>query len=769
MPHHFEYDDFSIELKPTAAGGFETRVSLQSGGSAPSPFELPAAFDHVDSMLGWMESAVLLRNVHRIHPEKGPADLEKIGGSLFAALFREGVGEAFREACRLAHSGNRGLRLRLVFDPQAKKAPVWLAALPWEALYDRSNGQFLSQNPRTPVVRYLQRERFDDPRLPPVDEPLRVLVTLSQPTDLAALDGVSEKARIEESFGSGSAERVAILQSPSLADLRAALEQHQPHLLHLTSHGSFDPESGEGFLLLENEGGEADPVTGHELATVIQSCPHLRLVVLNACSTGAMPRHHGLDPFSGVAAALLLRGLPAVVAMQFPISDSAAIVFSGAFYRALADGKCLELALTEGRHAIHDQLRNGEWLTPALYLRAEHGQLFRAAKENKMEEMIQSREALIRRLTTGFVGRQFLFEAIDRFFDEEEQGYFLIEGDPGVGKTAIMAQLVHRRGYLAHFNIRGEPDSNRTRAFLANICAQLIVRYGLPEKAIPPEAREGPAFLGRLLEKISTLLGEDERLVILVDALDEVDDAGTEGNILGLPVHLPKRVYFVLTTRRLPKDEPERWQLRTDCPLKRYALRHDDLANQADAKAYVEQEADLHALDSWWLAQRLDRREFVELFVVLSEGNFRYLHHVLPELRPGGLYRDRLIAQLPQGLEEYYRDHWARMRELCGQDWYEYQLPVLAALTVVQRPIPFELIVYLTCIEQPVRVLTVLLAWEGFFHIEADLSRNLRLQRYRFYHATFIDFVGRQEEVDLTSSTRQMKERLYRDFVKSGA
>ena len=85
-----------------------------------------------------------------------------------------------------------------------------------------------------------------------------------------------------------------------------------------------------------------------------------------------MPRISGVEPFSGVATALVRAGVPAVLAMQFPISDQAAIAFSREFYRRLASGDALETAVTEGRLLISRRDPESlEWATPVLYLRAE--------------------------------------------------------------------------------------------------------------------------------------------------------------------------------------------------------------------------------------------------------------------------------------------------------------------------------------------------------------------------------------------------------------
>jgi hypothetical protein len=57
--------------------------------------------------------------------------------------------------------------------------------------------------------------------------------------------------------------------------------------------------------------------------------------------------------------------------MQQPISDRAAIAFSGAFYHSLASGESVAAAVTEGRLEIWRGDQDGvEWATPALFLAA---------------------------------------------------------------------------------------------------------------------------------------------------------------------------------------------------------------------------------------------------------------------------------------------------------------------------------------------------------------------------------------------------------------
>ncbi len=85
---------------------------------------------------------------------------------------------------------------------------------------------------------------------------------------------------------------------------------------------------------------------------------------------------------------------------------------------------------------------------------------------------------LIEERTRNFVGRQFIFDGIDKFIENPafRSGYILIKGEPGIGKTALVAKLIKERNWIHHFNIRSQGITS-TSAFVRNVCAQLIILY----------------------------------------------------------------------------------------------------------------------------------------------------------------------------------------------------------------------------------------------------------------------------------------------------
>src|SRR5262249_39364321 len=90
------------------------------------------------------------------------------------------------------------------------------------------------------------------------------------------------------------------------------------------------------------------------------------------------------DPYSGMAQGLIQQEAAAVVAMQFPISDDAAIVFTREFYGAVTDGEPLDQAIASARKALLAE-HAAEWATPVLFLRAADGRVgggFRAGSRH---------------------------------------------------------------------------------------------------------------------------------------------------------------------------------------------------------------------------------------------------------------------------------------------------------------------------------------------------------------------------------------------------
>ncbi len=351
------FDDLSLRFELTPQGD-EITVRIDSspmGSSQAVPFLVP-------SLPAWNGD---------FYVAEGEA--QRFGDVLFRSLF---TGEARERLltclARLEAQPQLGLRLRLKMVPEVVGL---LADIPWELLYRAETRDFLSLNVRTPVVRHLEVQRAMPSRRQV--ERLRLLVVLSSPRDMDPLDLELERQRIEVGVGCVPGIELNFLAGATLGSLRQRVRDEPFDVMHFVGHGTCHGQSA-GAVLFEDATGRSVAVSGEVLAENLKGFEELRLVVLNACESANTPSlDAGGDPFRGVASALLMAGAPAVVAMQRPISDEAAVTFSHAFYDGLGRGDGLENAVTEGRLAVFSSPSvSWEWSTPVLFLGCPNGRLF---------------------------------------------------------------------------------------------------------------------------------------------------------------------------------------------------------------------------------------------------------------------------------------------------------------------------------------------------------------------------------------------------------
>ncbi|MEZ4673310.1 MAG: SUMF1/EgtB/PvdO family nonheme iron enzyme [Caldilineaceae bacterium] len=143
-------------------------------------------------------------------------------------------------------------------------------------------------------------------------------------------------------------------------------------MLHYIGHGYFDDATDVGGLILEDAVGNGEFVTAAKLGELLHDQESLRLVYLNACE-GA--RSGQGDSFAGVAQQLIQQGIPAILAMQFAVSDDAALLLSQEFYHAIADGLPVDSAVAEARKRLSVAGNDLEWGTPVLFSRSDDNRL----------------------------------------------------------------------------------------------------------------------------------------------------------------------------------------------------------------------------------------------------------------------------------------------------------------------------------------------------------------------------------------------------------
>jgi CHAT domain/WD domain, G-beta repeat len=361
------YVDFDVLLERGEEGTYRARVVNAPAGQTPSvAFTLPFTPLELENFV--LRVGRPRRIVRRIDAPETAA-IKSFGGQLYRALFHDQLEVNLLRSLSEATAQRTGLRIRLRLSDTPE-----LAELPWEFLYDQARNRFLGLSDRTPLVRFL--EVPDPPRPLTVSPPLQVLVMIASPSDLPRLDVEQEWRNLRTALApleEAGQVQVTRLETATLAALRQQLRRADGNVLHFIGHGGFDPQTQDGVLALEDQTGRSRLVSGQDLGVLLHDHDALRLVLLNACE-GA--RADPSDPFAGTAQSLIQQGIPAVVAMQFEITDPAAISLASELYAAVADGYPLDAALTEARKAIWADGNQVEWATPVLYLRARDGRIF---------------------------------------------------------------------------------------------------------------------------------------------------------------------------------------------------------------------------------------------------------------------------------------------------------------------------------------------------------------------------------------------------------
>ena len=362
--------EIEIELGPgPRSGEYGAKVlRAASGGEPESTFALDV--DGLVNRSRTLETTVLASAARA----RGPVvpELEKplrqVGSELFRALFAGPIGTAYRAS--LAVARERGKKLRVVLRITAPE----LAVMPWEALYDEELQAYICRT--EPLVRHIDAPYSPEPL--PVRPPLRILGIVASPRGLPELNVDAEKQRLEQALAAPNAAgqvQVEWLTQASWSSVHERLLREQWHVLHFIGHGDYDPERGEGRIALVRDDGRADWVDATSLADLLDEAdPTPRLVVLNSCASAQGGSH---DLFSGTAATLVHRGISAVAAMQFSVSDTAAVAFPRGFYTALAGGRSVDEAVRSGRIEILGTGRGTlEWVTPVLHVRGDATRLF---------------------------------------------------------------------------------------------------------------------------------------------------------------------------------------------------------------------------------------------------------------------------------------------------------------------------------------------------------------------------------------------------------
>ncbi len=375
------YLDFELEIGQGSGREYPVALVRSPAGEARATIRFPFDELELENHLQKLEIALLRSGGKRrrvLLPEE--QTVQSFGQHLFDVLLAGEVRSRYDVSQSEARQQDKGLRLKLrIQSPE-------LAALPWEFLYDSRQGEYVCLSRDTPLIRYLELPQVIRPLS--VTPPLRILAMISSPHDLEPLNLDREKQRVEEATKSLRAQGLlefTWLEGQTWRDLQRAMRGGPWHGFHFIGHGGFDRNAEEGLIALATEQGETYRLFATELARLLADHRSLRLAVLNSCE-GA--RGGKRDIFSSTAAIMVRRGIPAVLAMQYEITDRAAIEFARSFYEAVAEGMPVDAAVAEARKSISLAVTNTlEWGTPVLYMRSPDGVLFSLSEKPSAKEV----------------------------------------------------------------------------------------------------------------------------------------------------------------------------------------------------------------------------------------------------------------------------------------------------------------------------------------------------------------------------------------------
>jgi WD40 repeat protein len=299
-----------------------------------------------------------------------------------------------------------------------------------------------------------------------------------------------------------------------------------------------------------------------------------------------------------------------------------------------------------------------------------------------------------------FTGRRELIARIGEFIDTKPRGWVVIQGEAGVGKSALAAYLVSKHDWFHHFTWFS--DAKSPESARKNLAAQLISVFGLDDRApggdLPAHAGQ-PKYLASVLRDAAAKRDKETAgrpIVLVIDTLAEMEPDGQNETPMGLPRadELPHKVFIIVTQRPAPPLREVRnpilpLHITADEGRRRDTGRHPGGTTLRDMREYLKNlfggdDPDRNLVDKLHSSDK-GLADFIGELVTRSGGSWIYVKYVLDDIRIGN--RALTDAQsLPPGLRDLYLDQLQRQRKRDQGAWQRIRLPALATLAALRRP-----------------------------------------------------------------------------------
>ena len=369
-----------------------------------------------------------------------------------------------------------------------------------------------------------------------------------------------------------------------------------------------------------------------------------------------------------------------------------------------------------------------------------------------------------------FVGRESLFREINDFVAANTQRVLLIEGQPGRGKSALLAHFIAEQlptGIVPiYFFFEDGRDSIQTRGWIRHFYASTLAKAGLTECDRGIEQVDPEALVRRLAVRLheAAEARPDLRLLLIIDAIDEAGTAKDHAIAL-LGETLPQTVQILAAAR--PNHVKPNDLARTDARV--LDLEQADQVNQHrnDGREYLRQQVRYGGLS-------LSESQLDEIGK-LGDGNFLVLREICRDLPKDESQFDAYLRNLAdlrgKGIplrEELERRAWDRLQRL-GADELHHIQQTLGLLAISQERLPERVIKSVLKLRKADFQKVMQQAGEYIATAtiqDADTTNSKDdadedpegLQVHRLYHATFAELVRRELKDELPEIQRLLCE-----------
>ncbi|HEY3360897.1 MAG TPA: tetratricopeptide repeat protein, partial [Methanosarcina sp.] len=471
----------------------------------------------------------------------------EFGKMLYNRVFSGQLGEYFNKSIQEIQENGSALRISLRFGEDVPE----IAALPWEYLHDDED--FLIRRRNILISRLPAGVKKK--KLEPLDSVLRMLVIISGPDDprISPLNTEKEQEIILEAVDKLQRDqkiKVDFTEDATFENVEGYLNEQDYHIIHFTGHGiSID---GKGHLVFENEDQKARLIDNKTLSDLFSE-RGIRLVVLSSCESA---KGSNKEAFGDLASMLSKKGIPAVVAMQYSVLDNVATKFAYHFYRAIASGKPVDLALKEAR-LVMKNLENGNGLdfaTPVLYLSdcncVNVGNLKPEPSEFVFKPMMLPDLQVMEK---GFVARRKELRLLEKGFKSNVKRAAVIHGFGGIGKTVLATRFALKMGHYFEGTLgikftpttRPEDVLNKFNSFLLMKGRSELNQ--ILNQQVPLEVKT--SLLVNILNQIRFLVIFDNFEDCLNEERNDIENPELKAFIQHLLNNTTRNTKFLITTR----------------------------------------------------------------------------------------------------------------------------------------------------------------------------------------------------------------------------